>query len=329
TPAAVKDSDFAPSKASPPSSKPEPDTRYELLLKVFRAMQREDPYSPMAPTLIARRFEEEREIPEDRFAAMLEDVLTSPLVPQIAALIEKRLGRKLEPFDLWYSEFRPRSRYTEPELDEIVRQRYPTAEAYRNDIPNLLRKLGFHPDQADYLAANIIVDPARGAGHAMGASMRGAKAHLRTRVAKTGMTYKGFNVAAHEMGHNVEQVYSLNKIDHYLLEGVPNTAFTEAFAFVFQNRDLRLLDLDVEDDKSKPLKILNAFWQTYEIAGVALVDMNVWHWMYEHPGATAAELKEATLYIARNLWNRYYAPVFGVQDVVLLAVYSHMIDCYL
>ena len=42
------------------------------------------------------------------------------------------------------------------------------------------------------------------------------------------MDYKGFNIAVHEMGHNVEQVISLNDIDHTLLEGVPNTAFTEA-----------------------------------------------------------------------------------------------------
>jgi hypothetical protein len=51
--------------------------------------------------------------------------------------------------------------------------------------------------------------------------------------------------------------------------------------------------------------------------------------MYEHPEATASELKEATLTIARELWNRYYAPVFGQRDVVLLAVYSHMIDAFL
>jgi hypothetical protein len=328
-PAAVKDSEFAPSTTISASSTPEPDTRYRLLLNVFRAIQREDAYSPLAPTHMARRFDEDREILEDRFAAMLEDVLTSPLISEVAALIEKRLKRRLEPFDIWYSEFRPRSRYTEPELDEMVRQRYPTADAYRRDIPNLLCKLGFRQEQADYLAENIIVDPARGAGHAMGASMRGAKAHLRTRVDKSGMTYKGFNVAAHEMGHNVEQVYSLNNVDHYMLEGVPNTAFTEAFAFVFQNQDLCLLDLKVDSDETEPNRMLNALWQTYEIAGVALVDMEVWHWMYEHPDATPADLKEATLYIARNLWNRYYAPVFGVKDSVLLAVYSHMIDCCL
>ena len=34
---------------------------------------------------------------------MFERVLTSPLVPKVAALIGKRLGRPLEPFDIWYA----------------------------------------------------------------------------------------------------------------------------------------------------------------------------------------------------------------------------------
>jgi hypothetical protein len=38
------------------------------------------------------------------------------------------------------------------------------------------------------------------------------------------------------------------------------------------------------------------------------------------------ELKQATLTIAKGIWNRYYAPVFNQRDIVLLAVYSHMID---
>jgi len=64
--------------------------------------------------------------------------------------------------------------------------------------------------------------------------MRSEKAHLRTRVEKMGMNYKGYNIAVHEMGHNVEQTFSLNDNDYTLLQGVPNTAFTEALAFVFQ-----------------------------------------------------------------------------------------------
>lgn len=51
--------------------------------------------------------------------------------------------------------------------------------------------------------------------------------------------------------------------------------------------------------------------------------------MYDHPDATPAQLREATLQIARDVWNKYYAFIFGKRDVVLLAVYSHMIDSIL
>jgi oligoendopeptidase F len=100
-------------------------------------------------------------------------------------------------------------------------------------------------------------------------------------------------------------------------------------AFVFQAHDLDLLGLRKPDPQAEALKTLNDFWGTYEIAGVALVDMAVWHWMYDHPTATPAQLKEATLGIARKIWNQYYAPVLGSKDVVLLGVYSHMIHSYL
>ncbi|HEX7254143.1 MAG TPA: hypothetical protein VF376_14790, partial [Thermoanaerobaculia bacterium] len=260
---------------------------------------------------------------------MLETVLSSPLVPRVAKLISQRLGRPLEPFDVWYSGFKAKSTYSAEQLDAIIRKKYPTPEAYKKDIPHLLVGLGFSPERAQYLADHIVVDPARGSGHAMGAQRREDKAHLRTRVEKDGMNYKGFNIAVHEMGHNVEQTFSLNDVDSTLLAGVPNTAFTEALAFVFQGHDLELLGLASPDAQAQAAKTLNDFWGTYEIAGVALVDMGVWHWMYDHPEATPAELKEATLAIARETWNRYYAPVFGRKDVVLLAIYSHMIDSFL
>ncbi len=327
-PTALKEND-GPAKPLKATNAPEPDTRYAVLLKTYQAVRKIDAYSPTAPTHIARRFDEDREIPEARVKAMLEQVLSSPLVPKVAALIEQRLGRKLEPFDIWYNGFRPRGAYTEAQLDEIVRKQYPTAEAYRADMPNLLVKLGFTRERAEYLTNNILVEPARGSGHAAGALMREAKARLRTRVEKEGMNYKGFNIAVHEMGHNVEQTFSLNNVDHTLLQGVPNTAFTEALAFVLQAHDLELLGLSSPDAKTEALQNLHDFWQTYEIAGVALVDMAVWHWMYDHPQATPAELKAATLQIARDIWNRYYAPVFQKKDVVLLGVYSHMIHSFL
>jgi hypothetical protein len=321
----VRDSDRAlPSRD--PSPGREPDTRYERLLDIFHAVRQADAYSPAAPTLIARRFDENREISEPRVRQMLEAVLGSPLVPRVAALVQARLGRALEPFDIWYNGFTPRGRYTEGELDAIVAKRYPTADAYAADMPNLFRRLGFTPERSDFLAGRIVVDASRGAGHAMAAERREDKVHLRTRVEKGGMDYKGYNIAVHEMGHNVEQVISLDLIDHTLLKGVPNNAFTEALAFVFQSRDLELLGLASPDPKSAALSVLNEFWVTYEIAGVALVDMGVWHWMYDHPDAKPAELREATIRISKEIWNRFYAPVFKRSDVTLLGIYSHMIS---
>ena len=54
--------------------------------------------------------------------------------------------------------------------------------------------------------------------------------------------------------------------------------------------------------------------------------MRVWHWMYDNPKATPAQLREATVEIAKDVWNKYYAPVFGVKDSPILAIYSHMIN---
>jgi hypothetical protein len=59
---------------------------------------------------------------------------------------------------------------------------------------------------------------------------------------------------------------------------------------------------------------------------VALVDMGAWHWLYDHPSATPAQFREAVVAIAQDIWNRYYAPLFKVKDVTLLAIYSHMIS---
>lgn len=327
--AAVQDSDKAVPAGFKPSAAPEPDTRYKVLLDCFLALRKADPYSPTTPTHISRSFEEGRQLPEARVRKMLEEVCSSPLVKQVAQVMEQRLGRKLEPFDLWYNGFRPGAGLDEVKLDALLKAKYPTAAAYKADMSNLLKGLGFSPERAAWLASRIEVDPARGSGHAMGAQRRADNAHLRTRVGADGMDYKGFNIAVHEMGHNVEQTFSLVNMDHWLLNGVPNTAFTEALAFVFQAQDLKLLGQPAPDAKALAEKTLNDFWGTYEIAGVGLVDMAVWHWMYDHPTATPAQLKEAVVGITKDVWNRYYAPVLGQKDCVLLGIYSHMISSFL
>ncbi len=310
-------------------AEPEADVRYQRLLDVFRAERKADPFFPQTPTFIARKFETEREIPEKQFEELLISVVSSPVAKEVGRLIEKRLGRPLEPFDIWYDGFKSRGVYDEAYLDKIVGKRYPNVKTFQKDLPYILRNLGFSPEKAAFLSSKIVVDPSRGAGHAWGAERREDNAHLRTRIPETGMKYKGFNIAIHELGHCVEQVFSLNEIDYVLLQGVPNTAFTEAFAFVFQSRDLKLLGLTKSDPKAEYLKALDTFWSTYEIAGVGLVDMRIWRWMYDHPKATPAELKQATIQIAKDVWNEFYAPVFGVKDQILLAIYSHIIDAEL
>lgn len=327
--AGVSDSGEEPPSNLEISNKREPDTRYVMLKKTFLASRKLDAYSPTAPTLIDRRFDEMREIPEERVEGMFELLLNSPLLGRVAGLIEKNLGRPLEPFDVWYNGFRAGGESTEQELDKICKSRYPTAEAYERDMPRMLTALGFSEERADFLAGKITVDAARGSGHAWGAGMREANAHLRTRVAADGMDYKGFNIAVHEMGHNVEQVLSLCNIDHTLLEGVPNTAFTEALAFVFQSRDLELLGLQKSGSKNEAMKTLDDYWGACEISAVALIDMAIWHWMYDHPQATPKELKDAVVQISKDIWNAYYAPIFKKKDVTILAVYSHIIQSFL
>jgi hypothetical protein len=330
-PATVDDADEGEGRPAPATltNAREPDTRYGKILQTFRASKLVDPYSPTAPTHIRRSFEEGRQMLESRVQAMLEEVVSSPLVARTGKLIEQRLGRKLEPFDIWYNGFKARGAYSEAELDAITRKRYPTAAAYKADMANLLVKLGFTKERAAYLAANIEVDAARGSGHALGSGRRGDNPRLRTRVGREGMDYKGFNIAVHEMGHNVEQVFSLKDIDHFILSGVPNTAFTEALAFVFQHKDLELLGLSTPTAESRALQTLDSFWGTYEIAGAALVEMAMWHWMYDHPDATPEQLKNATVQISKDVWNKYYAPVFNKRDVVLLGVYAHMVNNFL
>jgi len=305
---------------------PEPDVRYAKLLAQFHAARREDPFVPTAPTAIARSFEFGRELPEARVTALLEQVLASPLVPRVAKEIERRLGRPLEPVDLWYAGFKAGGAPPEPQLDAITRERYPDAEAFARAMPEVLRGLGFTAERSRWLAERIRVEPSRGAGHAMQAMRRGDFPRLRTRVGAGGMDYKGYNIAVHELGHNVEQVFSLDTVDHTLLAGVPGNAFTEALAFVFQARDLELLGLKQPDAASERERVLNDFWQTWEIAGVALVDVAAWHWMYAHPDATPTQLREAVVRIAEETWTRYYAPVLGGTGTPLLGVYSHMIS---
>ena len=60
----------------------------------------------------------------------------------LGELVAERLGRPLEPFDLWYNGFRAGGAYPQARLDALTRERYPTPAAYEADIPRQLVELG-------------------------------------------------------------------------------------------------------------------------------------------------------------------------------------------
>ncbi len=306
--------------------KSEPDTRYAQVINNFHALKAEDPYNPEMNTFIERHFSGGMEISQEEVETLFDSYLSSPLLVNVGTIIKERLGRDLRPYDMWYDGFKTRSSIPESLLTSKTTALYPNPQAFNAGMKDMLIKLGWKPERAEYISDKITVDPARGSGHAWGAGMKGSKSHLRTRVSGNGMDYKGYNIAVHEFGHNVEQTISLYDVDNYMMSGVPNTAFTEALAFVFQSRDLMLLGIKTDNPEKEKLDTFDDAWSLMEIMGVGMVDMKVWKWLYENPDATPATLKVATINIAKEVWNKYFAPVFGINDSPILAIYSHMIE---
>ncbi len=312
----------------------EPDTRYQQIINIFRAGQQIDAYRADAPTHVLRTFNEDLEIPMEEIEALFTQLISSDEVKQVAQIIRERLGRELRPYDIWYDGFKSRSSISEDVLTAETQKRYPNAKAFEKDMPRMLMDLGFAPEKAKEVASHIVVEAARGSGHARPCVGREQPARLRTRISEKGMDYKGYNIAVHEFGHNVEEVISLYDIDYYTLAGIPNTGFTEASAFLFQERDLEILNYELgiknatSEDNSKLLiqnSTFDMIWGMYEIMGVSLVDMRMWQWLYANPNATAADLREAVLAIAADVWNAYYYPILGEKDSPLLGIYSHMV----
>ena len=301
------------------------DERYQKILDIFHAMQQIDAYRKDAPSHVLRTFNEDLEIPKAEIEALFLQLIQSNEIKAVAQIIRERLGRELRPYDIWYDGFKSRSTLSEDKLTAQTQSRYPTALAFEKDMPRMLMDLGFGKEQAQDIASHIVVEAARGSGHARPCVGRNQPARLRTRISDKGMDYKGYNIAVHEFGHNVEEVLSLYNIDYYTLAGIPNTGFTEASAFLFQQRDLQLLGYKAKGEEAKGEEVLDMIWGMYEIMGVSLVDMAMWEWLYANPKATAAQLREAVIAIAGDIWNKYYAPLLGEQDCPLLGIYSHMV----
>lgn len=300
--------------------------RYGHLKSIFEADRTIDPFTPNYPTAIERNFNGGVEISETEVRGMLETVLNSEVIRDLADYVSEKLGRPLRSFDIWYPGFRDASTLSEERLDSIVAEKYGDRAGFQKSIPGILTDLGFSKERAEFLASKITVDPSRGAGHAMGAGGTEFNSHLRTRFPGGKMNYNSYNVAIHELGHCVEQVFSLNMAPSPLMSGVPNTAFTEGFAFVFQGRDQDLLGVSEDRTRSDLMHRLHGFWHCFELSGVSLVCMDAWRRMYENPETTPAELRDFVIETAKSHWNKWFEPIFGEKDSILLAVYSHMIE---
>ena len=304
----------------------EPDLRYEVLHHNMIAKMRQDVMYPEGSTFLSRTFED-RQMSEEKIVSLLESVVSAPEKKEVAALIEKKIGRKLEPFDIWYTGFSNNEDMNMDELDQMIRKRYPTPMAFQQDLPNILERVGFPEFEAEFLGNHVVVDPVTSGGHANGPQMKGAKAYLRTTFEDYGLNFKGFRIGMHETGHTVEQNVATYMTDYYLLKGIPSSSYTEAMAGLMAYRSLVALGVNPEySAREKQGNALTAFWFVCEMGSEALHEIRVWHWLYDHPDATVQELKTATIDIAKGIWNEYFADIFGVRDVPVFAIYSHFIS---
>ncbi len=284
-----------------------------------------DPLYPEAPTAIARKFDLAREIPESEVERLLIALLEHPVRVDIAAWMTKRLGRALEPHDVYFediAETRPPQ-----EMNASVAAHFPDEKVFERKLPEILQTLGFNKDDAHFLGGQIRVEIARGSGHAMRPGLPEYGAWLRTSRLDKEFGWDGFDTAMHELGHNLEQLCSTHYAPRPLLRNVPNTACTEAFAFLYQSLGRRVLGLEKPDEvkRSFDLDSIGTMLAACQIAGPSLLELYTWRWIYANPKASAQQLRDQVLAIADQVWEKYYEPLHAKDHNRLTAAYQHMV----
>jgi hypothetical protein len=283
-----------------------------------------DAYYDEHPTAIARKFDLEREIPEETVEALMIELLEAPVRGEIAKYMENKLGRPLEAFDIYLEDIAEGA--SSAELDEKVTAMFKDEIEFQNKIPAVLTGLGFVDEDAEFLGTRVNVEIARGAGHAMRPGIPEYNAWLRTNRLDDRLGWDGFDTAMHELGHNLEQLISTHFVPRPLLRNVPNTACTEAFAFLYQNKAKEVIGLP-EDDEAKAFAFasVEGLLSACQIAGPSLVELYTWRWLYQNPEATDEQVRDQMLAIAEEVWNKYFKEYFGEDPYHILAAYQHMI----
>ncbi len=296
--------------------------RYERLLDHFHLARALDAHHPAHPTAIARKFELEREMSEEEVEQLLVGVLAAPERRAIGERMSRELGRPLEAHDVYLEKLG--TQRSGAEWDRIVARHYADEGALEEGLPSLLRELGYPETEAEWLARSIRVEIARGAGHAVRPSFPGTDAWLRTNRAEEGLGWDGFDTAMHELGHSLEQLISTNRVERPILRGVPNTACTEAFAFLYQSLAPRVLGVG-SGEGGEENEAAEVLLECAQIAGPSLLELHTWRWLYRKGDASPEALRDAMLAIARELWTEYYEAIFGPDPYHTLAAYQHMV----
>ena len=298
--------------------------RYEHLC-IHRSIAEDyDNYYDEHPSAIARKFDLEREIPEETVEALMIELLEAPIRGDIATYMESIVGRPLEAFDIYLEDIDDGA--SAAELDEKVTAKFKDEIEFQTKLPETLRGLGYTDEDAEFLGSRVNVEIARGAGHAMRPGIPEYHAWLRTNRLDDRLGWDGFDTAMHELGHNLEQLISTHFVPRPLLRNVPNTACTEAFAFLYQNKAREVVGLP-EDDEEKAFAIasVEGLLAACQIAGPSLVELYTWRWLYEHDEATPEQLRDQMLSIARDVWDKYFKSHFGEDPYHILAAYQHMV----
>jgi len=254
-----------------------------------------------------------REISSQEVERLLIAFLKSDVIAEIGALISRRLKRPLKSQDLFYDGFRDGEIWPQAVLNDKVKEKFPSLEAFSKSIPDILIRFGFSPERAQYLKDHIIVEPARGRAHTRQSYTKTAPARLRVPIPNEGWDYITFNAAMHELGHCVENILSLSNTDYYLMSDSPEIC-KECFPLLFQNQDLDALQLTKNDSAVSHMKALDEFLMTFWRSGVSLVEIRVWQWIERNPGADAAQLVNAKDQIEKDIWNTFFKPIFNTPD---------------
>ena len=306
--------------------KTEGTKRYAGLLAEFKKKSSVDRFYPNGSTYSKRTFDNAN-LTSGEVETLIRNFLSDPVIASVGKHISRRLGRPLQPFDIWYSGFQAQSAFPASMLDSITRLKYPDPGALQKDLPFILMRMGFREPEAEYIGNHAIVRPIAAGGYSDQPPMRGDTAIMTTVFNRHGLDFKAFRIAMHELGHVVCGVYTTKYIDHFILADVPTSGITEGIAELLAYKNTEGLGLVQQSfEKQKEMLSLAALWYLVDIGGQSLTEIETWKWMYLHPKATAAELQTAVMNISGEIWNKYYASIFGgIKDQHILSVYNHFI----